>query len=135
MRIELLWPVCPGRFALAGLPWPVCPGRFALARFALAGLKDQVALRSNAADWYLADELNADQHFVGVRPYRWTSEANWSERQDSNLRLHPSKGCRLATDLLSDGALSRGSPGGNRIPASRLRKPNAASSSEGNWSE
>jgi hypothetical protein len=95
-----------------------------------SGTKDQVPPRSNAANWYLADELNADLHFVGVRPCRWTSEANWSERQDSNLRLHPSKGCRLATDLLSDGAL-----GGNRIPAFRLRKPNAASGSEGDWSE
>jgi hypothetical protein len=74
-------------------------------RSANPGPQIQVPRRSNVAKWYLADELNADLHFVGVRPYRWTSEANWSERQDSNLRLHPSKGCRLATDLLPDGGL------------------------------
>lgn len=45
-------------------------------RTPLPGWKGRVIPGSNAANWYLADELNADLHFVGVRPCRWTSEAS-----------------------------------------------------------
>ena len=67
--------------------------------------------------------------FVGPVPSPDDLTPKWSERLDSNQRLHASRACRLATDLLSVGI-----PGRIRTVTPDLGGP-VPSIGGDNWSE